>query len=396
MKRIALVSLLALLLLPIRPARAQTRASFGSSELENRFPDGLTFQVVVQGDGAEIVAGRLYYALRNATSTAQVVLDVQPGKQVTLRHTWDTSKTTVPPGAPVFFHWEVTDSQGQRFSSAEELFFYNDVRFDWQVLEDENIAIWTHDRPAAFGEQVFDIAQRAFTRQHDLFQAELAYQIRIIIYNDSAEFAGWHTYVSEFIGGQAFTGLGLTTQIVPLTGPQKSWLNDVIPHELAHLYFDQVTRHPLSMPPLWLNEGVAQYNEFRDLGEDLRWAKLEILNGNLIPLRTIVGSFGNQEGAVRLAYAESVSAVSYMIESYGAQGLADLLAAFGSGRPVEGAFVQALGRTPAEFEADWLAWLGVPGGNVRGAHALADPRAASLAHSTAYPAGRANDSRPRR
>ena len=366
MKRLILASALVTLLLPLRPAAAQGQTgevSFGQPTLENGFPDALVFSVeATSNTGEEIVSAKLFYALRHATSTTQVALDVEPGASVRLRYTWDTSATTVPPSAPVTFYWQVTDSAGNRYTSDETEFYYDDVRFDWQIQEDENIAVWWHDRPAAFGDQVYDIAQKAYKKQFGLFQAELDYQIRIIIYNEAEEFAGWHSYVSEFIGGQAFTNLGLTTQIVPDSSYQEYWLNDVIPHEIAHLYFAQVTYHPLASPPLWLNEGVAQYNEFRDFTADLKWVQTEVRDGNLIPLRTIVGSFGYQEDSVRQAYAESLSAVTFLVETYGAQGLADLLAAYGAGKANESAFVEALGQTPDEFEAAWLDWLGAPAG----------------------------------
>ena len=106
--------------------------------------------------------------------------------------------------------------------------------------------------------------------------------------------------------------------------------------------------------------GVAQYNEF-DLAEaSIDYAHDQIKAGNLIRLRLIAGSFGYEEDEVRLAYAESLSAVAYMVETYGETGMKQLLAAYKEGASDETAFMAAFGRSTLDFEQDWLAWVGAP------------------------------------
>ena len=344
----------------VRHIVAQSPAiTFENNDTTNNFPYDLTFSVDVSSSEGEITTARLYYALRNATSTTQQVIEFEAAEQVTLNYTWDTSNVTMPPSAPIFYHWEVTDSAGNRASSEELLVHYDDVRYEWQVLADENLSVWWHDRLPAFGERVFVIAQRAFEEQQQLFQAELDYPIRIIIYNDFEEFAAWHSVVNEFVGGQAFSSLGITTQIVIAYNSEEAWLNNVIPHEISHLYFYQATYHPLNSVPLWLNEGVAQYNEFEEDTYALAWVEEGVAAGELLPLWTLSGSFGSDETKARFAYAESLSAVLYMVERYGEDGMGRLLAAFREGLSEEEAIEQALGQSLISFQQDWITWLGV-------------------------------------
>ena len=346
-----------------RPLTAVIQAptiTFTSTTTTNNFPTNLTFSTTASSAAGDIVSAKLIFTDQDGKGGTQNILtDIEASPEVTLTYVWDTSRTTVVPSQPVYYYWQVVDSEGNRVNSELEAVRYDDIRFDWQVLENEAIAVWWHDQPADFGQTVFNIAHTAFSQQRELFQTEPELQIRIIIYNNFDEFAAWHSFVNEFIGGQAFPGAGVTTQIVPPGDFQEEWLLDVLPHEIAHLYFFQATRS-LSSPPLWLNEGLAQYLELDDNTFSLRAAELAVLNGDRIPLYAIIGSFGNDEDAVRLSYAESLSAVTYLIEAYGEEGLAALLAAYKSGLYDEDAFQTALGVSTLEFEYEWIAWLGAP------------------------------------
>jgi hypothetical protein len=356
--------ILSLLVLSIPRGRvlAQSGITFGDAEIENQFPDGITFKITASSIESDISKAKLTYKLRNDISQTQVILEFAPASEVDLSYTWDTRNITVPPSAPIFYHWEVVDSAGNRARTEDELYYYDDVRYDWTVLQNDDLSIWYHDRPESFGKVVFDIANLAFQEQRQLFGESLSFPIRIIIYNNDEEFTAWHSYVSEFVGGQAFSALGITTQIVTSAPPNSGWLNSVIPHEISHLYFYQVTEHPLSIAPSWLNEGLAQYNEFGENQSSIELAKRAISEGDYIPLTALTGSFGYDAEKVHLAYAESVSAVTYLVEAYGNANMAALFAAYRDGLPDQQAFKAAMGISLNDFEQDWLAWMGAPEG----------------------------------
>ncbi len=341
------------------PLQIQSEIIFSSPSTENHFPESLTFNIIAESKDSEVVSALLYYSARGETSTTRQVIDVEPASRVELSFIWNTSNNTTPPSAPIIYRWEVTDSNGNKFSSPEELVYYDDVRFDWQILENENIAVWWHDRPLSFGESVFQIALEAFEEQRELFQALPEYQIRIIVYNDFEEFAEWHSYVSEFTGGQAFPSMAVTTQIVSAYNSIDLWLTDVIPHEISHLYFYQATYHPLVEVPAWLNEGIAQLNEFTLQTTAIEYAEMAIQDGDLLPLWSLTGSFGYQEDKVRLAYAESLSVAAFIDERYGSDGISKLMASYKSGLSGDEALVNGFGVTLIELQDEWLEWMGV-------------------------------------
>jgi len=348
-----------------RPASAagsrQSVVEWSASTLENHFPISLTFRVHVKAE-AEIVAATLYQGPRNTSSVERHDLPIASASELDLEYRWVTERTLAIPSTPIVYHWEVTLASGETVSSPEELAWYDDARFEWVVREFGNLSIWTHDRGDQLGARALVIASRALEEQEQLFNIRLEFPIRVIIYNTPEEFAAWHPSSTELIGGEAFPELGITTQIVSNRIGQESWLNEVLPHEISHLYFFQASYHALSAVPQWVDEGVAQYNEVGTDVLGLEQARLAALVGRYIPLRALAGGFGEDEGKFRLAYAESLSAVSYLIDAHGEAGLSRLLAAYKSGKPTAQAFPDALGVTVEEFEQQWLASLGVPEG----------------------------------
>lgn len=351
----------------VKSVQAQSApiVTFSSTETVNQFPTSLTFRTTVAIDQGEIAAAKLLLRNSNfinlASGTTVIDLEINPNQTVNLDYVW--AITTVP-STPFYYSWEITDSAGNVVRSPEELIYYDDTRYDWQILENEYLAVWWHDRSESFGEQVYEIANEAFTAQQAIFQAELAFPIKIIIYNNFDEFAEWQGGLVDFIGGQAFPNIGVTTQIVEAFGSQEQWLSDVVPHEISHLYLAQVSYNPTAPVPVWLDEGVAQFNEFGDHSFTLREVERAAANGELIPLSSLRYGFGfqNSEEDTRLAYAEGLSATTYLVETYGTQGLADLLAAYKAGHGTEEAFLMALGVTAGEFEAGWAVWLGLDPG----------------------------------
>jgi hypothetical protein len=348
------------------PATAQSAITVGEPTTINNFPDSLTFRIPASSSAGEIVSADLYYSFDgfiSSPSHTREQIEFEPASQVDLEFEWDTEGLTTPPGMPISYYWRIRDSAGNQLITDSYLVRYEDIRYDWQILEDEYIGVWWHDKPASFGQSVFNIAERAIEQQRALFDMTLDYQIRIIIYNSDAEFHAWHAVQLDWVGGEAFSDYGITTQIVYGSQPGDAWLQGVVPHEISHLYFAPVTRNPSVSVPHWLNEGVAQYNEFIDNSYALTTAQNAAARGELIHLSSLAEGFGSfDEARVRLAYAESLSAVNYLVETYGEEGLAAVLTAYREGHLTEEAFEVALGVPFSQFEGDWAVWLGVPEG----------------------------------
>jgi tetratricopeptide (TPR) repeat protein len=108
----------------------------------------------------------------------------------------------------------------------------------------------------------------------------------------------------------------------------------VLKHELAHSFINQVSR---GRCPQWLNEGIAQLVEPKQLGPT-RGRRLADLyrGGQQIPLATLEGSFLSfSPFEAVLAYDESLAAAEYIRDTYGISELRSILERLGGGSSTE-------------------------------------------------------------
>ena len=329
-----------------------------SISVENNYPDSLTFHIHAKAD-SPITSIMLYYKEQGDISTTRQPLEFESGNEVITSYTWDTSRFTVAPSSPIFFYWALKDEQDNQLTTPEELIYFDDLRFPWMEISDSELVVRWYEGSDGFGQFIFDAARQSLTQMEEQTGEELTIPIFVLVYANQEAFASWHFYVDDWVGGQAFTPLGITTQIIsPFDNPD--WILDVIPHEIAHLFFYQVMDSPLASWPSWLNEGLAQYYEATDPIPALMRVESAAREGTLLPLISLTGGFGRDPEQVRLSYDESLSVVIFILETWGEAGLQDLIEVFQTGENPRPAIETSLGRSWEEFEADWITWMGIP------------------------------------
>lgn len=122
-----------------------------------------------------------------------------------------------------------------------------------------------------------------------------------------------------------------------------------VAHELAHLAVDYMTRGNV---PRWLNEGLAQYVDYRLTGFRFVQGKLSRPPYDLREMDRQFDLLEDQE----LAYRQSLAAVEYLVGVYGEESLHKILAALGQGETVDAALRQAVGETLEEFSQNVAAY----------------------------------------
>ncbi len=179
---------------------------------------------------------------------------------------------------------------------------------------------------------ILEDAYRAVGRELDYFPSEM---IQVILYTGKNFFDVTQT--------PSWTAGCYDGKIrVPIRGADRQGplLKKVLFHEYTHALVRSITQSC----PLWINEGLAEYfstNYPRKIGQ-------------AIPLRNLERSFSGLGGRdVGIAYMESYSAVSYLIDKYGLYRTKQLLLSLSKGADINQAFRDSFGITYDEFVSKW-------------------------------------------
>jgi hypothetical protein len=115
----------------------------------------------------------------------------------------------------------------------------------------------------------------------------------------------------------------------------------------------QATDNAFNSPPQWLDEGLAVY--WQETGRDRFYSyALELaVSGKVPPLRTLNGTFPYDREGATASYAFSLSAVMYILDTWGDEGMSKLLATFPQGITYEDAIQQGLGISFDELDRRW-------------------------------------------
>lgn len=125
---------------------------------------------------------------------------------------------------------------------------------------------------------------------------------------------------------------------------------------LFHEYTHAVVRSITPRCPTWLNEGLAQYFEGREIAPVLRDGLRKMAKeGRLQPLTGLEGSFMGL-GTVQAAYAYliSLSSVRYMVDSFGMYRVRTILDELGRGAAIAKAIDTGIMVSYEEFERGWM------------------------------------------
>ncbi len=344
----------------VQPAAGdEVDVTFGETKVENFFPDGFRFSVKIV---VQHYRGRIdfYYRLGEDEWISYPAACTENTKDAVEYYScvFYLNYEVLPPQLPVSYKWRLF-SPVDKYST-EKTVIYENPSFDWNSLHEGELTIWWHDHPSEFTQQILTAATTALQKQEEFYGVKLENPVQIVILNSEDELYEWRDRATQSIGGEAFPNFGTTVQIfeTDMQGSiQEYWLNEVIPHEISHLYFFQAVGKEQTNIPRWLNEGLAGYNEFNDHSEDWGFVRQAIQQDTLIPLSELRNDFPEGDEKVSLSYAESTTAIIYIIETYGQEGLNKLFSAYQVGENSDAAFMRAFGRNMDDFEKDWQVWV---------------------------------------
>lgn len=124
-------------------------------------------------------------------------------------------------------------------------------------------------------------------------------------------------------------------------------------HEIAHIVIFNKLGNDVGLLPLWFNEGIAKY--MSKSFDDTDKTKLgDALAGDtIIPLSELSNKFPDDKDQA-LAYAESISAITFFVRTYGEHSLAAVLNETVASGSFDKAMIKVTGISEKQFESMWM------------------------------------------
>jgi hypothetical protein len=277
----------------------------------------------------------------------------------TLRFELNLSDGHIVPNTTFVARWRVTDADGETWLGPEARTTYSDTSVDWTSLNGDIVRVHWYEGGDAFGRRALAIGDKAVADSAAILGVTEKEPIDFYIYADQDKFYdALGPGTRENVGGQAHSDIRTMFALITPAEIEQTWVETVVPHELTHLVFATATDNPFHEPPHWLNEGLAVYLS-EGYASDYRSSVEQVAgDGTIIPLEGLAGAFPTTFERFHLGYAESVSAVDYIVKTKSRDALVALIRSYATGVTDDEAFEAALGVDVAGFEAEWLASLG--------------------------------------
>lgn len=343
-------------------------ATFDSPQATARFGESVTFEQRVRGvDRPARVEILLEFPGALGPHIVEVPAPAPSGGVLTLRHVLALGEGHIHPNTTVGARWRLTAPDGSVETGPRASVRYEDTRFAWKTRAGERVRVHWYAGSDAFGARALEIGERAVAETTALLGVEESEPIDFFIYAKQDEFYdALGPGTRENVGGQANAEIRTLFALIEPGEIEDPWVGTVIPHELVHLVFDTAVDNPYHFPPRWLNEGLAVYLSAGNAASDRREVADAVRRGALTPLDGLTGQFPTTRDEFFLAYAESVSAVDYLVATYGRDALVQLIRSYASGTTDDEAFEAALGVDVATFDAGWRVSVGADPALVHG------------------------------
>ena len=343
----------------VTPAHAQSGIQGISDSASLTFPDSLQFQAEFKA-GANITSVVLEYGvdqLTCGTVDARAFPQLTPGPDVKVTWTWDMRQSgSLPPGATVWWHWLVTDSNATQFTSPTQTVLWLDNTHTWQTITGGNINLHYYNGDAAFGGQLHAAAAQALVRLSKDVGVTSDSPVNIYIYANSDDLQASVLFRPTWVGGEAFPENNIV--IIGIPPDQLDWGKGTEAHELTHVLVGHLTFSCLGFIPTWLNEGIAMYGE-----GGLQPAQQALLDqakttDQLPTLRSLTSAFSAEDTRANLSYAEAYGVTDFLIKTYGRDKMTSLLLDLRDGQTADQALQAVYGFNVDGLEAAWRLSIG--------------------------------------
>ncbi len=133
-------------------------------------------------------------------------------------------------------------------------------------------------------------------------------------------------------------------------------LESIIRHELTHAILHRIAGNKV---PAWLHEGIAQYKDGVNDSDVKKTLEEAVVKNHMVPISELKSSFGNikDKTKVKVAYAESLGFIEYLINNYGFYTILDILNNFNIHTSLDELFYSVYRLDLNQLEKNWIEHL---------------------------------------
>lgn len=317
------------------------------------FGDSIEFSVMIESEMVPVRAALFLRTSSDAPFNFHVV-DVAPGKPGKASIQFNPQEINLRPFTLLGYYWQIDFSDGTTITTDPQQVSYLDERFTWQMLSREGLIIYWVEGNLEWVQDIYAIAASVLPEIEKTLAKEMSGTFQIYVYPSQTELqnslrqaginqASAHT-LPEF-------GVVL---IAGESGPETLIrFEREIPHEIVHLVLYERMGPAISNLPAWLDEGLA--TRFENAPHQVLSSALQqaVDNGTLIDMETLCVGFPISESDQILAYAQSASFITYLIDVYGTGGINQLLDAYMEGTTCTGGVQRVYQRSLGQLESEW-------------------------------------------
>lgn len=347
-----------------------------STSLTSEFPEGFRINVEATGKN-EIMSVAVRLRIGQQTRGAYNYLcqggvpipadawrcnDLMKGYSVNGELFWRTNTPAqyIPPGTVITYNFEIKDSKGVVLSTKETEFKYRDVRFEWHDISQGAVTVSYHGPVKTRAEIILDSIIKTLREIGPVLGADIEEPIQVTMYNNTKEMLEALPPKSAAISreliteGQAFAEVGT---LLVLGGGRLA--KGTASHEVTHIIVHRASDGTFRRAPPWLQEGLAEYANIEpgfayDVALDFAMS-----TDRLLPITHLKSLPGDSEDVI-IFYGQARSIVNFMIATYGAGKMADLMAAIKNDTSIPEAIQEIYGVDFVELDNLWRKSIGAP------------------------------------
>jgi Tol biopolymer transport system component len=226
--------------------------------------------------------------------------------------------------------------------------------FDWYYLQSPHFDVYFYGGERDLADFVARYSEQAYERVKKDLRHDIRKRIPVIIYKSQNDFQQTNVILElleEGVGG--FTEFFKNRVVIPHNGSYEDYRH-TLHHELTHaIMMDMlyggvveslIRRQYFFMPPLWLVEGLAEYESLGwDKNSDM-FLRDATISGYLYPLSAVSGYMNYKQGQ---------SVVRYIANRYGGEKLGEILSKARLHRDMEKALKSSIGMGIKELDEEW-------------------------------------------